>query len=93
MWLDLNEAIEGSLKENPPSVDALVTYETDPYECAKGAHAIVICTEWDCFKEYDYQRIFDNMLRPAFIFDGRRILNKADLVKIGFRAYVIGCST
>jgi len=90
MMFDLKECVDGSLKENPPSVDDLVTYETDPYEAAKGAHAILICTEWDEFKEYDYQRLYDSMQRPAFLFDGRRIIDKAAMEKIGFRTYVIG---
>jgi len=90
MMQDLQEAVDYKIKENKPDLDALVTYETDPYEAARGAHAILICTEWDCFKEYDYQKIYDSMMRPAFIFDGRRILDKAALDKIGFRTYIIG---
>jgi len=92
MWMDLHEAIDGKIKENKPNVDELVTYETDPYEAAKGAHAILICTEWDCFKEYDYKKMFEGMMQPAFLFDGRRILvsRKAELEGIGFRTYIIG---
>jgi len=90
MFSDLEECIEGSIKENPPSVEALTTFETDPYEAAKGAHAIIICTEWDEFKEYDYERIYASMMRPAYIFDGRRLLDKAKMEKIGFVTYVLG---
>lgn len=35
----------------------LVTISKDPYEACDGAHAVVICTEWDMFKELDYERI------------------------------------
>ena len=56
-------------------VSRLVTISKDPYEACDGAHALVICTEWDMFKELDYERIHKKMLKPAFIFDGRRVLD------------------
>jgi len=90
MKFDLKDCVENSIKDNPPSVDELVKYETDPYEAAAGAHAIIICTEWDEFKEYDYTKIYESMMRPAFIFDGRRLLKKAVLEEIGFRTYIVG---
>nr|CAG4646931.1 EOG090X03RJ [Megafenestra aurita]SVE92303.1 EOG090X03RJ [Megafenestra aurita] len=62
----------------------------DPYEAAKGTHALVICTEWDQFITYDYQRMYDSMLKPAFVFDGRKILDHAALTKIGFHVETIG---
>merc|ERR1719462_322070 len=51
--------------------DKLVSISKDPYEACEGAHAICILTEWDEFKEYDYQKIYDSMSKPAFLFDGR----------------------
>ncbi len=68
----------------------LVTNFTDPYEACKGAHAIAVLTEWDEFKTYEWQRIFDNMMKPAFVFDGRSILNVKELEEIGFKVYTIG---
>ncbi|MCD8740554.1 UDP-glucose 6-dehydrogenase [Mucilaginibacter roseus] len=68
----------------------LVTNYTDPYEACKDAHAIAILTEWDEFKTYDWQRIFDNMKKPAFLFDGRSIVDSAALTDIGFKVYTIG---
>ena len=47
-------------------------------------------TEWDEFKTYDWQKIYDNMPKPAFIFDGRSLLDKDKLEKIGFTVYTIG---
>jgi UDPglucose 6-dehydrogenase len=47
-------------------------------------HAIAVLTEWDEFKTYDWQRIYDHMLKPAFVFDGRNILDKHEMEKIGF---------
>jgi UDPglucose 6-dehydrogenase len=60
------------------------------YEAAEGAHVIAIATEWDEFKGLDYAKIFAGMTKPAFIFDGRNILDLAQLNAIGFRAYGIG---
>ncbi|MHC0442770.1 UDP-glucose 6-dehydrogenase [Flavobacterium sp. 3-210] len=62
---------------------ALVVFE-DPYEACKGAHAISILTEWDEFVGYDWQKIYDSMHKPAFLFDGRNILNAKELESIGF---------
>ena len=63
---------------------------TNPYEACNNAHAIAVLTEWDEFKSYDWQKIYDNMLKPAFIFDGRNLLNKTELEKIGFVYQAIG---
>jgi len=64
----------------------------DAYAAATGAHALIICTEWDEFKSLDFDRIYDEMHRPAFVFDGRNILDLAALRKIGFTASGIGKS-
>jgi UDPglucose 6-dehydrogenase len=56
----------------------------------QNAHAIAVLTEWDEFKDYDWQKIYDSMLKPAFVFDGRNILNAEKLTKIGFQYQAIG---
>lgn len=48
----------------------------DPYLATQKAHAIVVVTEWDEFITYDYKRIFDQMVRPAYIFDGRSTFSR-----------------
>jgi UDPglucose 6-dehydrogenase len=63
--------------------NAVSTFE-EPYEACKDAHAIAILTEWDEFVKYDWQKIYDSMQKPAFIFDGRNILNAKELKSIGF---------
>lgn len=68
----------------------LVQVAPDPYEAAQGAHAIAILTEWDEFKALDWQRIYDSMAQPAFVFDGRNILDLEALRAIGFEAMGIG---
>ena len=62
----------------------------DPYEAVKGAHAILVMTEWDMFRDLDYERIYGEMQKPAFVFDGRNILDHEKLRKIGFQVYAIG---
>ncbi|MXN91958.1 nucleotide sugar dehydrogenase [Flavobacterium sp. Sd200] len=70
----------------------LVTTFEDAYEACKDAHAIAVLTEWDEFKGYDWQRIYDNMKKPAFVFDGRSVLDGKKLEEIGFVFQVIGKS-
>ena len=67
-----------------------VTFEEDPYKAAEGAHAVVVCTEWKCFAELDWKRIYSSMAKPAFVFDGRNILDADALRKIGFEVSSIG---
>ncbi|MDN3671903.1 UDP-glucose 6-dehydrogenase [Flavobacterium branchiarum] len=86
MLSDLNYLETRSLEENTKSV---ATFE-DPYEACNGAHAIAILTEWDEFVKYDWVRIYNSMQKPAFVFDGRNILDKGELKKIGFVYLGIG---
>jgi UDPglucose 6-dehydrogenase len=67
----------------------LIVVKTAPEAC-DGAHAVAVLTEWDEFKELDFQKIHDGMLKPAFLFDGRNILPHAKLKEIGFRVFAIG---
>jgi UDPglucose 6-dehydrogenase len=54
------------------------------------AHAIAILTEWDEFKSYNWTGIYANMLKPAFVFDGRNLLDRQSLERIGFNVQAIG---
>ncbi|XP_077559295.1 UDP-glucose 6-dehydrogenase sgl [Haemaphysalis longicornis] len=65
----------------------------DAYSAAQDTHAIVICTEWDEFKSLDYEQIYTSMLKPPFLFDGRRIVDIARLESIGFQVEVVGQKT
>jgi len=62
----------------------------DSYSACKNAHAIAILTEWDEFNTYDWHKIYDNMQKPAFIFDGRNILDRKKMTDIGFVYKCIG---
>lgn len=79
------------LESREASVNATnVTPFEDPYEACKDAHAIAVLTEWDEFKTYDWEKIYDNMQKPAFVFDGRNVLDGEALRKIGFVFQSIG---
>jgi len=62
----------------------------DPYEAAKDAHAILLCTEWQQYRDLDWKKIYNSMSKPALVFDGRNILNGEELKKIGFEFISIG---
>ena len=63
---------------------------TDPYQACNQSHAIAILTEWDEFNTYDWKNIYATMKKPAFVFDGRGILDQKDMEDIGFVYYKIG---
>ncbi|MEL1240085.1 UDP-glucose 6-dehydrogenase [Flavobacterium flavipallidum] len=71
------------------NAESVLSFE-NPYEACSGAHAVAILTEWDEFVAYDWQKIYDAMQKPAFVFDGRNILNAVELEKIGFVYQAIG---
>jgi len=86
MQADLNYLNTRSEQENKELVE---TFD-NPYEAVKDAHAIAIMTEWDEFKTYDWKKIYSAMKKPAFIFDGRNILNPEEMKSIGFEYSSIG---
>lgn len=67
-----------------------VAFVEDPYEASRDAHALAVITEWDLYRNLDYQRIFAAMVKPAFIFDGRNILDHQALFETGFHVFPIG---
>ena len=77
---------------SPEENRRLLKVVNDPIKASEDAHAIAILTEWDEFKSYDWKNIYEKMLKPAFVFDGRRLLQKEDMQKIGFEYYKIGQS-
>ena len=68
----------------------LVHVCNDPYEATEDTHAVAVMTEWDEFNTYDWHKIYDKMYKPAFLFDGRGILDEKELSSIGFETYTIG---
>jgi len=71
-------------------IEGQVHYVEDPSRAAKGCHAIALLTEWDLYRNLDFQKIFDSMAKPAFIFDGRNILDHRRCFDIGFNVYPVG---
>ena len=67
-----------------------VAFEPDPYAAADGAHALAVVTEWEEYRTLDYARILAGMHRPAFLFDGRNILDHRRLFEMGFNVVPIG---
>lgn len=80
MLSDLNYLQSRSEEENQKAIQTT----SNAYEACKDAHAILILTEWDEFKTLDWEKVYQHMLKPAFVFDGRNLLERADLEKIGF---------
>ena len=83
IYLDLGAKSE-------PNHEEKIEVCSDAYEAVEGAHALAILTEWDEFRDLDYRKIYDRMMKPAFIFDGRNIANRKELIDIGFKVYAIG---
>jgi len=67
-----------------------LTFTNSAKEAVDGAHAVIVLTEWDEFKTYNYQEFYNLMLKPAFFFDGRNMMNHQQLENIGFEVHAIG---
>ena len=89
MWTEM-EYTCGMSEASHPGLDKAVTTSPDAYTACDGAHAFAVLTEWDEFKTLDFERIYKGMAKPAFVFDGRNILDHAKLREIGFEVHAIG---
>jgi UDPglucose 6-dehydrogenase len=74
----------------PDQTDGRLVVAASAQEAAAGAHGLAVLTEWDEFKALDFRAIYAGMQKPAFVFDGRNILPRAELERIGFRVFAIG---
>ena len=70
--------------------ESLVNYVTDPFSNISDYNTIAIMTEWDIFKNFKWEEIYKKIKKPAFIFDGRNILNIEMIKKIGFNYCGLG---
>jgi UDPglucose 6-dehydrogenase len=86
MEMDLTDPEVGT----PEMFKKYVTVCDSAYEACAECDAVVVVTEWDEFKTLDYTKVYNNMNKPAFIFDGRLILDHKKLVETGFQVEVIG---
>jgi len=82
---EIRRDVLGAGNEDPRLVIA-----SSAEEAAEGAHALAVLTEWDQFKSLDFPKIYAGMHKPAFVFDGRNILPRAQMEQIGFKIFAIG---
>lgn len=85
--LDLAGYINNSATKSPQHK---LSFEEDPYKAALNADAIALVTEWKDFTQLDYEKLYSSMRKPAYVFDGRNILDHKILFDIGFEVYPIG---
>ncbi len=69
---------------------SLIKFIQDPLSNISNYNLIAIMTEWDEFKDYNWQYIYSKIKKPAFIFDGRNILNMEKIKKLGFNYTGLG---
>ena len=79
----LNDLNYLETRSNEENNSAVLSFD-NAYDACKGSHAIAVLTEWDEFTTYDWKKIYDSMHKPAFLFDGRNVLNAKELESIGF---------
>ncbi|EAU84108.2 UDP-glucose dehydrogenase [Coprinopsis cinerea okayama7 len=87
IWQDLQEASPLVPLEQ---IKKQVTVHKSAMEACKGAEAVVIATEWKEFLQIDWEEVYQTMNKPAFVFDGRLLLDADKLRKIGFKVTTIG---
>ncbi|MCX7817810.1 MAG: nucleotide sugar dehydrogenase [Kiritimatiellae bacterium] len=83
------QALENARRDLADVADRVEFYE-DPYAAARGAHAIAVLTAWREYRELDWARLYAQMERPAFVFDGRNLLDADALHRIGFNVVPVG---
>jgi len=59
-------------------------------DAAKEAHGVAVLTEWDEFKEVNFKKVYEEMFKPAFLFDGRNVIDAVAVRELGFDFYAIG---
>jgi UDPglucose 6-dehydrogenase len=82
-------AYDPEAMEKAKSVLPNITYCSNPYEAAEGADAIVIVTEWDEFRQVDWDRLRLAVERPLVV-DGRNMLDTTDVTRRGFHYVSVG---
>jgi UDPglucose 6-dehydrogenase len=102
IWQELTAAVVHNGEDRTPSrvihvlteVKSRVGVVRSPYDAAAEAAAVVIATEWDVFRcdQMDYRRVYDGMKKPAYLFDGRLVVEEKSLKEIGFKVEIIGKS-
>ncbi len=86
----VGEYVEQGEAMRMEEIKQLVKVHKTPYNATEQAHAVAVLTEWDEFTDLNWQNIYDEMLKPAFLFDGRNIIDREELEGIGFDVYSVG---
>mmetsp|Transcript_21650 Transcript_21650/g.49303 ORF Transcript_21650/g.49303 Transcript_21650/m.49303 type:complete len:494 (+) Transcript_21650:80-1561(+) len=91
---DPKVTLEGALEEfslhGLEADKSRLIFEKSAEDAVSDAHAIVVLTEWDVFKTYDYTKMYNKMKKPAFVFDGRNLLDGPAMELIGFEFHGLG---
>ena len=66
-----------------------VSYHADPYEALQDADAALVCTEWDAFRQIDWERAGKQMARKLVI-DGRNLYSPRRMRELGFEYHCFG---
>ncbi|KAL3939706.1 MAG: hypothetical protein SGARI_001274, partial [Bacillariaceae sp.] len=90
MLRELDMTCGVNVETTVPNLESLVITADDPYHACQDAHAVLVLTDWEEFKDYDYEKIYAAMAKPAFVFDGRNLLDHDALRNIGFEVHGIG---
>lgn len=77
-------------REDLKELGGEISFVADPYQACAGSCAIAVMTEWGIYRGLDFERIYRSMSKPAFVFDGRNILDHEGLFQIGFNVFPIG---
>ena len=77
-------------REDLKELGGEISFVEDPYQACAGSCAIAVMTEWGIYRGLDFERIYRSMSKPAFVFDGRNILDHEGLFQIGFNVFPIG---
>ena len=83
------KALENA-RQDLKEIQGDISFVEDVYEAADCAHALALVTQWKEYRELDFERIFQAMAKPAFIFDGRNHLDHKKLYEIGFNVFPLG---
>jgi UDPglucose 6-dehydrogenase len=78
------EALEKAKRQFPQA-----HYHDDPYKALEGAHAALICTEWDVYKKIDWDRAGKLMVRKLVV-DGRNLYQPEKMKALGFEYFSFG---
>jgi UDPglucose 6-dehydrogenase len=82
-------AYDPEAMENAAAALKHVTLCKNPYEVTEGCDALVLATEWNEFKQLDFERIHKAMKQPI-IMDGRNLWDPDHMREMGFTYFGVG---